>query len=73
MGSQPSIAQAIRDRQADYVLTETGGPFLARGDQPIEPGDVARTVEMIASSLGSPIENVRSRILSNFKRLVQSN
>lgn len=56
----------------DRVLTETDGPFLARSDKPIEPGDVAGTVEMIASSAGLPIEDVRSRVLSNLKTLLQS-
>ena len=55
----------------DRVLTETDGPFVARGDKPVKPGDVSRAVEMIAKLLGSPAENVRSRIVSNLKSLVQ--
>ena len=62
----------VREIPIDRVLTETDGPFVARGGKPIKPGNVGRAVEMIASSVGSPIKDVRSQILSNLKRLVQS-
>lgn len=65
--------RVMREIPIDRVLTETDGPFLARGNKLIEPGDVADSVEMIASSAELPIEDVRSQILSNLKRLLQSN
>lgn len=65
--------RVLREIPIDRVLTETDGPFLARGDAPIKPGDVGRAVEMIASSVGSSVEDARSQILSNLKRLVQNN
>src|SRR3546814_2568745 len=64
--------RVMREIPIDRVLTETDGPFLTRGDKPINPGDVGRAVEMIASSVGSTIEGVRSQIISNLKSLVQS-
>lgn len=65
--------RVMREIPIDRVLTETDGPFLARGDTPIEPGDVGRAVAMVASSVGSSVEDVRLQILSNLKRLVRSN
>src|SRR3546814_11889711 len=64
--------RVMREIPIDRVLTETDGPFLTRGDKPINPGDVVRAVEMIASSVGSTIEGVRSQIISNLQSLVQS-
>lgn len=55
----------------DRLLTETDGPFLTRDDKPIRPGDVSRAVEMIASCVGWSVEVVRTKILSNLKRLLQ--
>lgn len=72
MLASASGGRVMREIPIDRVLTETDGPFLARGDEPIEPGDVGRAIEMIAAAVGSPVEDVRSQILSNLKRLVQS-
>ncbi len=63
--------RVMREIPIDRVLTETDGPFLTRGNEPIEPGEVGRAVEMVASSVGSSVENARSQILSNLKRLLQ--
>lgn len=63
--------RVMREIPIDRVLTETDGPFLARDDNPIEPGDVGRAVEIIASFTKLQISEVRARILSNLKRLVQ--
>ncbi len=62
----------MRKSPIDRVLTETDGPFLARGDEPVEPGEVGCAREMVTSPLGSSVEDARSQILSNLKRLVQS-
>ncbi|QSR21050.1 Qat anti-phage system TatD family nuclease QatD [Hyphomonas sp. KY3] len=64
--------RVLREIPIHRVLTETDGPFLARGDKPINPGDVGRAVEMIASFVDSTIEDVRSQIISNLKSLVQN-
>lgn len=65
--------RVMREIPIHRVLTETDGPFLTRGDKPINPGDVGRVVEMVASHMGVSIENASSQILSNLKRLLQSN
>ncbi|AWN17949.1 Qat anti-phage system TatD family nuclease QatD [Salinisphaera sp. LB1] len=72
MLASASGVRVIREIPIDRVLTETDGPFLTRDDKPIKPGDVGRAVEMIASCAGSPVEVVRAKILSNLKRLLQS-
>lgn len=53
------------------LLTETDGPFVARRDKPIEPGDVGRAVEMISELVGTSVEDVRRRIISNLGSLLQ--
>ena len=53
------------------VLTETDGPFVMHGNKPIVAGDVCRAVEMIAASVGSPVEDVRVQILSNLNALLK--
>src|SRR3546814_20694607 len=64
--------RVMREIPIDRVLTETDGPFLTRGDKPINPGDVGRAVEMIDSSVGSTLEGVRSQIIPKVrKRVVQ--
>lgn len=65
-------ARVLRDIPKDRVLTETDGPFLLRGDNPIAPGDVHRVVEMMAALLETPIEDVRRQILSNLRSLTTS-
>lgn len=72
MLASPTGERIMREIPIHRVLTETDGPFLTRGDKPINPGDVGRAIEMIASSAGASVEVVRSQILSNLKRLVRS-
>jgi TatD DNase family protein len=43
----------------DRLLTETDGPFIVRGSEPIEPGDVGRAVQLLADLLNSPVEKIR--------------
>lgn len=64
--------RVVREIPIHRVLTETDGPFLTRGDKPINPGDVGRVVEMVASSMGTSIEDTRFQVISNLKRLLQS-
>ncbi|NOC83850.1 Qat anti-phage system TatD family nuclease QatD [Ruegeria sp. HKCCD6428] len=61
--------RVLRDIPKDRVLTETDGPFILRGDTPIAPGDVGCAVEMMATLLEIPIEDVRRQILSNLHSL----
>lgn len=44
--------RVMREIPIDRVLTETDGPFLARGDARIKPGDVGRAVELVANVSG---------------------
>ncbi|WP_417323361.1 Qat anti-phage system TatD family nuclease QatD [Erythrobacter aureus] len=72
MLASPSGERIMREIPIDRVLTETDGPFLARADVPIEPGDVVLAVEMVASSVGSSVEDARLQILSNLKKLLHT-
>lgn len=64
--------RVMRELPIDRILTETDGPFITRDDKQIEPGDVGRVVEMIASYVGSSVEDVRSQILANLQKLVRN-
>jgi len=64
--------RVMREIPINRVLTETDGPFLSRGDEPIEPGEVVCAVEMVAALVGMPFEHVRMQILSNLQRLLQT-
>ncbi len=57
------------DIPSDRILTETDGPFILRSDAPIAPGDVRKTVEMMATILAVPAEDIRRQILSNLRSL----
>lgn len=59
----------LSDIPSDRILTETDGPFILRGDEPIAPGDVRKTVEMMATILAVPAEDIRRQILSNLRSL----
>lgn len=72
MLASESGQRVVQEIPFDRILTETDGPFVARGDNPIKPGDVSRAVGMIAKLLVLPAESVRARILSNLKSLMQS-
>lgn len=72
MLASESGKRVMRGIPFDRLLTETDGPFVTRGDKPIEPGDVSRAVKMIAEFVGSPAEDVRSQIISNLRNLMQS-
>ncbi|GGX66370.1 Qat anti-phage system TatD family nuclease QatD [Saccharospirillum salsuginis] len=72
MLASPTGVRVLHEIPINRVLTETDGPFLVRGDKPIEPGDVSYTVELIASSVGLPSERVRLQILSNLQKLLQN-
>ncbi|WP_370208886.1 Qat anti-phage system TatD family nuclease QatD [Pararhodobacter marinus] len=64
--------RVMREIPIDRVLTETDGPFVARGDKPVDPGDVGFTVEVIASTIGLSAEATRMQILLNLKRLLNT-
>ena len=72
MLASASGKRLMQEIPLNRLLTETDGPFVARGDKPIEPGDVSRAVELISELVGAPAEDVRRRIISNLGSLLQS-
>ncbi|SPH23883.1 putative metal-dependent hydrolase YjjV [Defluviimonas aquaemixtae] len=69
MLNSKSGKRLLCDIPNDRILTETDGPFVLRGDEPIAPGDVQRAVEMMATILGTQTEEIRRQILSNLRIL----
>lgn len=70
MLASASGARVVRDIPLNRILTETDGPFVMRGPQPIEPGSVSRAVKMIAKQVGRSFEEVRSQIVLNLGDLI---
>jgi TatD DNase family protein len=58
------------DIPKERILTETDGPFIRRGEEPISPGEVHKTVDMMATILEIPAEDIRRQILSNLRSLI---
>lgn len=63
--------RVVREIPIDRVLTETDGPFLARENAPIKPGDVGRALEMTASSVGATTEDIRLQVLANLREILR--
>lgn len=72
MLASPSGKRLINEIPIDRLLTETDGPFVSRGDNPIPAGDVGRAIAMIANCSGWNVEGIRLQILSNLNRLVRN-
>jgi TatD DNase family protein len=52
------------------ILTETDGPFVEIGDQPVSPGELAPALKLIASAKAADVESIRRRVVANFSELV---
>lgn len=52
------------------ILTETDGPFVEIGDQPVSPGELAPALELIAASKAADMESIRRQVVANFSELV---
>jgi TatD DNase family protein len=64
--------RVMQEIPLDRVLTETDGPFVARGKEPISPGDVIKAVEMISGLRGISTEDTRQQILRNRNAIVNN-
>jgi TatD DNase family protein len=58
---------------ADRVLTETDGPFSRVNERTACPSDVHHTVEMIAALQSSTTEEIKLRVASNLRNLLEPN
>lgn len=67
-------AKALRTVQTlprDRLLTETDGPFVAFGNRPARPGDVADTVGSLAGALELQAQDAAKTVIANLARLVE--
>ena len=62
--------ELVRSLPLDRILTETDGPFVEIGDKPVNPGEVAETVKLIAKTRGLDAETLRRQVVTNFTVLV---
>ncbi|TPO13753.1 Qat anti-phage system TatD family nuclease QatD [Mesorhizobium sp. B1-1-5] len=62
--------ELVRSLPLDRILTETDGPFVEVGDKPVNPGDVAQAVKLIAAAMELETETLRRQVVSNFAALV---
>lgn len=60
----------VRSLPVDRLLTETDGPFVEIGNDPVRPGDLSGTVGLVASTIGMEHEEARRRILKNLADLL---
>ncbi len=54
------------------VLTETDGPFAARGGCPLQPADVGEAISACAAVWKTDAPEASSRITANFRRMVSA-
>jgi len=62
----------IKEIPLNRLLTETDGPFINRGENPLRPKDTASTVEILAHTNNIDIEVMAEQILSNLNTLSRS-
>lgn len=56
----------------ENVLTETDGPFINNGSEPLLPGEVEEVFEYLSKIWNIPFYEVQSTINMNFKRLIRN-
>lgn len=70
MLDNPKAVNLIRSMPVDRLLTETDGPFIDEGGEPIEPGGVESAVRRLATSLEIPVDEMQRVVVRNFVTLV---
>lgn len=70
MLEKPKAVDLIRSMRVDRLVTETDGPFIEEGGEPIEPGKVEPAVRQLATSLEIPVDEMQSAVVRNFVTLV---
>ena len=56
----------------ENVLTETDGPFINKGNEPLLPGEVEEVFEYLSKIWDIPIYEVQKIINMNFRRLISN-
>lgn len=55
----------------DRIITETDGPFVLRGNDPIPSGDVRRAIALLAKARSIDENEARNLVRNNFKMMLQ--
>ena len=71
MLESPNGQRVLREIPADRLLTETDGPFVKRGSNPIAPGDVRRAIALIAEIKGTPSAGVERLVVTNLRNVLR--
>ena len=71
MLDSPNGQKVLREIPTERLLTETDGPFVMRGNKPIEPGDVRRAVSLIADIRRESPAEVGRQIVANLRDLLR--
>lgn len=56
----------------ENVLTETDGPFISKGREPLLPGEVEEVIVYLSTIWDTPIDEVQNIISRNFRRLINN-
>jgi len=68
----PKHRQLVGSLPLDRLLTETDGPFVERGGQPLRPRDVGHTVLELAEARSVSAKAMEDAVLQNLRRLVST-
>jgi TatD DNase family protein len=70
MFASPKIGSMLKGIPVNRLLTETDGPFVERDGVPIQPGDMAKVVDLLASNIGDTLIDTQKLITRNLRNLL---
>lgn len=74
----PAMTKSISGRKIiskipkENVLTETDGPFINKGNEPLLPGEIEEVIVYLSNIWNITIHEVQSIINMNFKKLISN-
>lgn len=70
MFASPKVGAVLKALPTDRLLTETDGPFVERDGVTVQPGDVSKVVDLLASSIGKTPLETKKLLARNLSVLV---
>ncbi len=70
MFASPKVGAILKCIPVDRLLTETDGPFVERDGLPVQPGDVSKVVDLLASSIGETLLETQKLLTRNLRNLL---